>query len=138
MKVLVIDDAIGAMTVIKAVIQHFFRDSNCKDIEIVSAVDGNIGLHLLREEGPFDLILTDMEMPGLTGIELLGIIRNGGTEGGRKGTPRDVRVGLFSTPDYEEIFGDDFDFVMNKVNSIYAMRDIFEEQLRIIPQRGSN
>jgi len=36
---------------------------------VVEAADGNIALKLLKQQ-PFDLLLSDIEMPGLTGIEL--------------------------------------------------------------------
>ncbi|MDR6984978.1 two-component system response regulator DesR [Rheinheimera pacifica] len=36
---------------------------------VVEAADGNAALKLLKQQ-PFDLLLSDIEMPGLTGIEL--------------------------------------------------------------------
>lgn len=39
------------------------------DYQITEAADGNKALALLKQQ-PFDLLLTDIEMPGLTGIEL--------------------------------------------------------------------
>lgn len=39
------------------------------DYQITEAADGDKALALLKQQ-PFDLLLTDIEMPGLTGIEL--------------------------------------------------------------------
>tara|TARA_Y100000589_G_scaffold51071_1_gene42534 strand:+ start:616 stop:1023 length:408 start_codon:yes stop_codon:yes gene_type:complete len=37
--------------------------------EVLTAVDGEEGLHLAKESGP-DLVITDIQMPYMTGIEL--------------------------------------------------------------------
>jgi len=34
------------------------------------AIDGPSGLRLYQEEGPFDLVICDLLMPGMTGVEL--------------------------------------------------------------------
>lgn len=39
--------------------------------EIISAPDGQAGLALLEEDGPFQIIVTDLVMPGLDGLGLL-------------------------------------------------------------------
>ncbi|PKM18074.1 MAG: DNA-binding response regulator [Gammaproteobacteria bacterium HGW-Gammaproteobacteria-15] len=41
---------------------------------VVEAADGNVALKLLKQQ-PFDLLLSDIEMPGLTGIELAQYIQ---------------------------------------------------------------
>ncbi len=43
--------------------------------EVHTASDGSAGLHLLRRES-FDLIISDLKMPGLGGLELLRETRN--------------------------------------------------------------
>lgn len=43
--------------------------------KVVTAEDGPEALRVLAQEGPFDLILTDVVMPGMTGIELADQIR---------------------------------------------------------------
>lgn len=42
--------------------------------EVVTVERGLQALAIL-EEGPFDLVLTDLEMPGMSGLELLGNIK---------------------------------------------------------------
>lgn len=43
--------------------------------EVVAAADGTQALELFRQAGPFDAVLADEEMPGLTGRKLLARIR---------------------------------------------------------------
>ena len=43
---------------------------------VAFAVDGPAGLKALKEEGPFDLLLLDFAMPGMTGSEVARIVRN--------------------------------------------------------------
>ena len=43
--------------------------------EVVPAEDGERALELFRTRGPYDALLLDEEMPGLTGRQLLGVIR---------------------------------------------------------------
>jgi two-component system, chemotaxis family, sensor histidine kinase and response regulator WspE len=46
-----------------------------KGYEVLTAVNGIDGLNALRM-GPFDLVITDMDMPRMNGIELVRLIRN--------------------------------------------------------------
>jgi CheY-like chemotaxis protein len=46
--------------------------------EVEAAVDGTEALVLYRAKGPFDALLLDEEMPGLTGRELLSRLRGEG------------------------------------------------------------
>lgn len=46
--------------------------------EVVPAEDGVRALELFRTSGPYDVLLLDEEMPGLTGRQLLGQIRAAG------------------------------------------------------------
>lgn len=50
------------------------------DFTVTEAADGNIAMRLLKQQGKtaeagFDLLLTDIEMPGYSGIELAQFIR---------------------------------------------------------------
>jgi DNA-binding response OmpR family regulator len=46
--------------------------------EVEAAVDGADALRIYRTRGPFDVILVDEEMPGLTGRRLLRTLRDEG------------------------------------------------------------
>ncbi|MCE1248254.1 MAG: PAS domain S-box protein [Firmicutes bacterium] len=66
-KILHIDDSIDFLNLFSRLFgQHF---------DIVSAKSGLEALDLLIS-GPFDAIITDFELPGLNGLEILDIVRN--------------------------------------------------------------
>lgn len=68
-----------------------------EDCEVIHALGGRMAQRILREDGPFDLVLTDGYMPNdLDGIELILSIRSGETEAEPSGTPRDVIIILFT------------------------------------------
>lgn len=69
MKILLVDD------------DAFLRDMYATKFEegghaVSAAKNGNEALALLKEIGSFDVILMDMVMPGMTGVELLENIKN--------------------------------------------------------------
>lgn len=69
-KILIVDDEKN----IRMTLKHCLVEQNH---EIDIAVNGDEGLHKLQEE-KFDLILLDIKMPGLTGMEVLKEIRQKG------------------------------------------------------------
>jgi len=63
-RILVIDDELGIREGCRrALSPHGYR------VEV--AENGPVGLRKMREEGPFDLILLDAMMPGMSGVEVL-------------------------------------------------------------------
>jgi len=66
-KVLVIDDQVG----IRALLSEVFT---VLGFEVIEAGNGNEGLDVMEKCKP-DIILLDMKMPGLSGIETLRLIR---------------------------------------------------------------
>lgn len=72
MKVLVADDS-GVMR--KIIIRSL---AACGVTEVVEAADGKIGWDLFQTES-VDLVLTDWNMPEMTGLEFLREIRNSGS-----------------------------------------------------------
>lgn len=66
-KILVVDDEL----LIRDLLYDFFIS---QDWDITVAEDGRKALDLLTGER-FDIVLTDLKMPGLDGIELIGQIR---------------------------------------------------------------
>ncbi|WP_404308944.1 response regulator [Neorhodopirellula lusitana] len=48
--------------------------------EVVEAADGAIALDLFQKHGDFNLVLTDWNMPNMTGLELVKAIRATGSK----------------------------------------------------------
>jgi PAS domain S-box-containing protein len=63
-RVLVVDDEEGLLNLM---VLHLQR----RGYVVESAVDGLTGLQLLRDRGPFAVLVTDLMMPGMNGLELL-------------------------------------------------------------------
>ena len=66
-RILVVDDERSMRTVLRTMLR---RDG----YEIREADNGLRALELVREEGPFEVVLTDLKMPGIDGLELLQIL----------------------------------------------------------------
>jgi PAS domain S-box-containing protein len=67
-RVLVVDDDPD----VRRFVVDFLQDSG---YGVAEAADGPSGLNLLRDQGPFDLILLDFAMPGMTGSEVARTVR---------------------------------------------------------------
>jgi len=67
-KILVVDDDEDLLRMMVIALQ---RTGN----QVESAVDGFTALHMLRYQGPFAVLLTDLMMPGMSGLELLRAAR---------------------------------------------------------------
>jgi CheY-like chemotaxis protein len=94
-KILIVDDnSILAETIEELFIMGLPVAYDCEKCLTAVAADVEMALHLLREQGPFDFVLTDGHMPETDGIELILAIRAGETEVGTHGTPRSVPCGL--------------------------------------------
>ncbi len=63
-RILVVDDERGVTEMLKTFL-------TLNGYEAFAASDGRAGLELLREHGCFDLIITDIAMPGMTGPAML-------------------------------------------------------------------
>ena len=89
------DDADDALAFfIRRVLPGRYGSESC---EVVNALGGYMAQRILREDGPFDLVLTDGYMPeDIDGIELVQSIRAGETEVEPSGTPRNVIIILFT------------------------------------------
>jgi len=69
MKVLIVDDSKAMRSILKRILESV-------NYEAFEAEDAEMALDLLYEhDGKFDLILLDWNMPGITGYELLKLIR---------------------------------------------------------------
>ena len=68
MKILIVDD----FSTMRRIIKNLLRDLGFNNTQ--EADDGNTGLPMLQT-GNFDFLVTDWNMPGMTGIELLKAVR---------------------------------------------------------------
>jgi CheY-like chemotaxis protein len=83
-------------------------DPDCRDLivlalqdverEIVVATNGGELLELIAEHGPFDLIITDIKMPWMEGVQVLAAVREAGLS-----TPVLVITGLTRPHLYDSI-----------------------------------
>lgn len=70
MKILVVDD----FSTMRRIVRNLLVELGFTNTLIQEAEDGNAALALLRAQ-PIDLVVTDWNMPNMTGIELLRAIR---------------------------------------------------------------
>ncbi|MCD6499431.1 MAG: sigma-54-dependent Fis family transcriptional regulator [Deltaproteobacteria bacterium] len=62
--VLVVDDERNIRRVLRAMLKR-------AGYEVTTAADGNEALNIVEEDGPFDVVITDLKMPGMDGMDLL-------------------------------------------------------------------
>jgi two-component system, chemotaxis family, chemotaxis protein CheY len=75
MKILVADDS----RVMRQIVIRTLRQAGFGDHDIVEAADGSAAHEAIGDEAP-DLVLSDWNMPGMTGIELLRAVRARGNQ----------------------------------------------------------
>lgn len=66
-KILLVDDEIN---ILQAFTRHLRREFN-----ISTALSGQEGLQLMEEQGPFAVVVSDLKMPGMDGIQFLSRVR---------------------------------------------------------------
>ena len=74
MKILVTDDS----KAMRMIVIRTLRQAGFDNHQILEAEDGRRGLEIATSEGP-DLILSDWNMPEMTGIEFIRALRAGGS-----------------------------------------------------------
>ena len=67
-RILFVDDEPNVLQSIKRQLRKRF--------DLVTAEGGQEALRVLQEEGPFAVIVSDMRMPGMNGVELLTQAKN--------------------------------------------------------------
>lgn len=66
-KILIADDS----RVMRQIITRTLREAGFVGHDVVEAADGSQALEIARSQAPFALILTDWDMPGLTGQQFV-------------------------------------------------------------------
>jgi two-component system chemotaxis response regulator CheY len=74
MKILIADDS----KVMRQIVTRTLRQAGFDGHDLVEAVDGSDAFTKVADEQP-DLVLSDWNMPGMTGIELLDRLRSSGS-----------------------------------------------------------
>jgi len=72
LRFLVVDDNTAVRTIIKEILRGFGAGN------VEWAQDGESALQMLKAQ-PFDVLITDMVMPGVDGVELTRTVRSGAT-----------------------------------------------------------
>ena len=67
-KVLIVDDETSILNGIKLNLGRTF--------DLTLANGGEEALEAIREEGPFEVVISDMRMPGMSGVEVLARIKS--------------------------------------------------------------
>ena len=126
LKVLLVDDVL----INRKVIGRMVKQLGVSDI--VTADSGESALIELSENGPYDLVITDLQMPGISGTELCEAIMSGKT------CPMNqlpVVVGLTadtSSKVAENCRGSGMSNVLYKPISVIEMREFFETSVMLL------
>jgi response regulator RpfG family c-di-GMP phosphodiesterase len=64
-RILLVDDE---PNILASLVRHLRKDNQ---YEVATAENGEIGLAVLGDSGPFSLVVSDFRMPGMTGVEFL-------------------------------------------------------------------
>ncbi len=75
MKILVTDDS----KAMRMIVIRTLRQAGYSGHDILEAEDGAVALKMIQSEG-IDLVLSDWNMPNMTGIELLRALRGSGND----------------------------------------------------------
>lgn len=75
MKILIADDS----KVMRQIVTRTLRQAGFDGHDVVEAVDGADAFEKVKSESP-DLVLSDWNMPNMTGIELLSQLRSSGSK----------------------------------------------------------
>ena len=73
MKILIVDDS----RVMRQIVVRTLRQAGYSGHDLVEAENGRAGLEAVAAQAP-DLVLSDWNMPEMTGIEMLQALRGGG------------------------------------------------------------
>lgn len=114
-RVLVVDDEPGILTTVAANLE-------LAELDVVTASSGQEAIELSMKRGPFDLVLTDLRMPGFSGAELLRRLR---------GLQPGIPVILMTAYAQENLMGEVFsDGVFTVVNKPFEVDDVVRIVLR--------
>jgi len=123
LRVLLVDDVLINRKVIGRMVKQVGV------LDIVTADSGEEALCKLSENGPFDLVVTDLQMPGMSGTELCKVILSGNC---CPGSSLPVVVGLTADTSVrvaESCRANGMSTVLYKPISVLEMQEFFETSL---------
>lgn len=123
-RILVADDSLDMRDLIEAVLA---RDGH----DVVTAADGLEALHRYRTE-PFDVICSDLDMPGLNGVELTRAVR--ADAAGE--VPILLVSGSGSSRDIREAHEAGISAFLEKPFTVSSLRDQVRAHVETIPVTG--
>src|SRR5262245_1027408 len=71
-RILVVEDSVSMRAFVRSTLES--RLSDAEEVEVVEAASGFDALRLLPR-GPYDLVITDINMPDINGLELVQFMR---------------------------------------------------------------
>jgi DNA-binding NtrC family response regulator len=98
--------------------------------EVSLADDGDEFLQLVAEEGPFDLLVTDVSMPWMTGLQVAHSVRAAGVD-----TPVVVMTALAVIPAAVGLLGPNA-VLLRKPFGMQRLRDAVEQVVRVSAHTG--
>ena len=115
LRVLIVEDSVAMRTFVRSVLEQVVDD-----VEVDEAASGFDALRLLPR-GSYGLVITDINMPDINGLELLRFVRQGGPQ--HRDTPILVISTMSSERDRERAIALGADFFLPKPFSQEALRD---------------
>ncbi|MBU1707079.1 response regulator [bacterium] len=88
-KILIVDDEPNILEDFRRQLKRQFRDKEW-EIQVDTALSGEDGLQAIEVKGPYAVVVSDMKMPGMDGVEFLSRVR--------EKNPDTVRVMLTGQP----------------------------------------
>lgn len=111
LRILVVDDEEAILNGTTVFMKKFFN-------HVDSAKNGEDALKKFKEEGPYDIILTDVRMPKVTGWELIEALKDIDTEF--------FSAVMTGSPDVDGAFKDNCDIFMAKPIDINNLKRMME------------
>lgn len=109
-RILIVDDEVDTRRVLK---DHFSKRIEC---EILEAANGYEALDRFKE-GNIDLMLLDIKMPGINGLEVMGKVRE---------TSKDLPIIVLSKLESEEMEHKITSLGAEYVNKPFSLKVVFE------------
>lgn len=119
--VLIVDDEPATEQLMRQVLRHPLRTGQ---LHLVFAANGHEAMTILADQPPFDVIMTDINMPGMDGLALLARI-----QAGWPNARTVVASAYFDDANVQKAKNNGADYILNKPIDITAFRDLLTNWL---------